>query len=289
MAIIGKRNQLRVVRESDHGVYLDGGEHGEILLPKRYVQPGNKLGSEIDAFIYRDSEDRMVATTEKPIAGVGEFAALRVVGGHVRIGAFLDWGLSKDLLLPNRELSHRPQIGDSLVVYIYVDKRSDRIVATTQFEGLLNLTPPNYKAAQKVSILVVSETPLGFKAIVEGAHWGLLYHAELGVPLKPGTKLEAYVRTVRPDGKIDLGLSIAGYGKVAPLTEKILEAVKANGGKLDMGDRSSPEVIQEKFGASKKAFKQALGALYKDLKIRITETGIELAPPPKVVARKREK
>lgn len=288
MAIIGKRNQLRVVRESDHGLYLDGGEHGEILLPKRYIQPGDKLGSEIDVFIYRDSEDRMVATTEKPIAGVGEFAALKVVGGHARIGAFLDWGLSKDLLLPNRELSHRPHIGDSLVVYIYVDKRSDRIVATTQFEGLLNLTPPNYKTAQKVSILVVSETPLGFKAIVEGAHWGLLYHAELGVPLKPGTKMDAYVRTVRPDGKIDLGVSIAGYGKVAPLTDKILEAVNANGGKLDMGDRSSPEEIQEKFGASKKAFKQALGALYRDLKIRITDTGIELAPPPKVVARRRK-
>lgn len=289
MAIIGKRNQLRAVRETDHGLYLDGGEqHGEILLPKRYVQPGDKLGSQIDVFIYRDSEDRLVATTETPIAGVGEFAALKVVGGHVRIGAFLDWGLSKDLLLPNRELSHRPAIGDSLVVYIYVDKRSDRIVATTKFEGLLNLTPAAYKPAQKVSILVVGETPLGFKAIVEGTHWGLLYHAELGTPLAVGVKMEAYVRTVRPDGKIDLGLSIAGYGKVAPLTDKILEAVKANGGKLDMGDRSSPAEIQEKFGASKKAFKQALGALYKNLLIRITETGIELAPPPKVVARRRQ-
>ena len=286
MAIIGKRNQLRVVRDSDHGVYLDGGEHGEILLPKRYVQPGDKPGDVLDVFSYRESEDRMVATTETPLARVGEFASLKVVGGHARIGAFLDWGLSKDLLLPNRELTHRPAIGDSIVVFVYVDKRSDRIVATTQFDGLLNLTPPKYEPKQRVSILVVAETPLGYKAIVEGAHWGLLYRTDLGVMLQVGTKMDAYVRVVRPDGKIDLSIELAHYQeRVAPLTEKILEALKANGGKLPLNDRSSPGEVFTRFGTSKKAFKQALGALYKSRRIAMTEDGIELLPEPKVAVK----
>lgn len=281
MAIIGKRNQLPVVRETDHGLYLDGGMHGEILLPRRYVQPGNKAGDVLDVFVYRDSEDRMVATTETPLVGVGEFAALKVVGGHARIGAFLDWGLSKDLLLPNRELSHRPMIGESIVVFVYVDKKSDRIVATTQFDGLLNLTPPKYEPKQRVSILVVGETPLGFKAIVEGAHWGLLYKSDMGVMLESGTKLDAYIRVVRPDGKIDLSLDLAHYKeRIAPLTDRILDALKASDGKLAMNDRSSPGEVFSKFGTSKKAFKQAVGALYKMRRIQMTEDGIELLPEP---------
>ena len=281
MAIIGKRNQLPVLRETDHGLYLDGGTHGEILLPKRYIQSGNKAGDVLDVFVYRDSEDRMVATTETPLVRVGEFAALKVVGGHARIGAFLDWGLSKDLLLPNRELSHRPMIGESIVVFVYVDKKSDRIVATTQFDGLLNLTPPKYEPKQRVSILVVGETPLGFKAVVEGAHWGLLYKSDMGVMLEGGTKMDAYVRLVRPDGKVDLSLDLAHYKeRIAPLTDRILEVLKANEGKLAMNDRSSPGEVFSKFGTSKKAFKQAVGALYKMRRIQMTEDGIELLPEP---------
>jgi len=226
MATIGKRNQLRVLRESEHGLYLDGGSYGEILLPKRYHRLGVSIGDVLDVFVYRDSEDRMVATTEKPFAGVGEFAALKVVGGHLRIGAFLDWGLSKDLLLPNRELSHRVGIGESVVVYIFVDKKSDRVVATTRFDGLLNLVPARYSPNQRVKVLVVEETPLGFKAVVEGAHWGLFYHSDLAAPLQTGSALDAFVRSVRPDGKVDLALSPAGYLKVAPLAEKILGTLK---------------------------------------------------------------
>jgi uncharacterized protein len=287
MAIIGKRNQLSVLRESDHGLYLDGGTYGEILLPKRYVVAGNKIGDSLDVFIYRDSEDRMVATTEKPIAGVSEFASLKVVGGHVRIGAFLDWGLSKDLLLPNRELSRRVGIGESVIVYIFVDKKSDRVVATTKFDGLLNLTPARYTPNQRVKALVVEETPLGFKAVVEGAHWGLLYHSDLAAPLEIGVSMETYIRSVRPDGKVDLSLAPAGYAKVAPLTEKILEAMKAAGGRIEIGDHSSPAEIQQRFGCSKKAFKQAIGALYKELRITIDSEGIAFRPAPKVVPRKR--
>lgn len=289
MALIGKRNQLPILRETEHGLYLDGGEkHGEILLPKRYILPGNAPGQILDVFVYRDSEDRLVATTEVPLVTVGQFAALKVVAGNNRIGAFLDWGLSKDLLLPNRELSRRVGIGESIVVYVHVDAKSDRIVATTKFEGLLGLTPANYQPRQKVSILIVGETPLGFKAIVEGAHWGLLYRTDLGFHLNEGTKMDAYVRVVRPDGKIDLGLELPGYKRVILLTDKIIEVLTASGGKLLMGDHSSPAEIQEKFGTSKKAFKQALGALYKNLRIRMTDEGIELMPPPKVVPRRRQ-
>ena len=287
MANIGKRNLLRVMRESDHGLYLDGGSYGEILLPKRYVVAGNAIGNFIDVFIYRDSEDRMVATTEKPLAEVGEFASLNGIGGHVRIGAFLDWGLSKDLLLPNRELSHRVGIGESVVVYIFIDKKSDRVVATTRFDGLLNLVPARYSPNQRVRVFVVEETPLGFKAVVEGAHWGLFFHSDLAAPLQVGAAMEAFVRSVRPDGKVDLALLPAGYGKVAPLAEKILEALKSAGGRLEIGDHSSPATIQARFGCSKKAFKQAVGALFKELRIAIDENGIELRPEPKVVRRSR--
>jgi uncharacterized protein len=277
MAIIGKRNTLRALRETEHGLYLDGGTDGEILLPKRYLHSGDKVGSELDVFIYRDSEDRLVATTEKPLAMVGDFAALKVVGGHRGIGAFLDWGLSKDLLLPNRELSGMVGIGDSVVVYVHIDPKSNRIVATTKLDGLLNLTPPVYNPGQKVRIIVVGETPLGFKAIVDGSHWGLLYRSEIGTHLMAGTTMDAFVRTVRQDGKIDIGITPAGYGKVTPLTDKILESLAANGGTLPMGDHSSPGEVQAKFGTSKKAFKQAIGALYKKQKIRIVDGGIELA------------
>ncbi|MEK0450169.1 MAG: hypothetical protein RL088_2437 [Verrucomicrobiota bacterium] len=286
MATIGKRNLLRVMRQSEHGLYLDGGSYGEILLPKRYVLPGNTVDSLIDVFIYRDSEDRMVATTEKPYVEVGELASLKVVGGHVRIGAFLDWGLSKDLLLPNRELSRRVGIGESVVVYVFVDKKSDRVVATTRFEGLLNLVPARYSPNQRVGVFVIEETPLGFKAVVEGAHWGLFYHSDLAAPLQIGAKMDAFVRGVRPDGKVDLSLLPAGYGKVAPLAEKILEALKSSGGRLDIGDHSSPAAIQERFGCSKKAFKQAIGALFKELRIAIDDKGIALRPEPKVVRRR---
>ena len=290
MAVIGKRNQLRALRETDHGLYLDGETHGEILLPKRYVTEGTKIGDMLDVFIYRDSEDRMVATTEKPFVMVGEFASLKVVGGHRGIGAFLDRGLSKDLLLPNRELTNMVSVGESVVVFVHIDKKSDRIVATTKLDGLLNLTPATYKPGQRVKIIVAGETPLGFKAIVEGAHWGLLYRSELGTHLEAGTTMDAYIRTVREDGKIDLGITPSGYGKVTLLTDKILEILAANGGKLAMGDHSSPGEIQQKFGTSKKAFKQALGALYKKQRIQIVEGGIELlveSAAPRVIRRTR--
>jgi predicted RNA-binding protein (virulence factor B family) len=276
MAKIGRRNILWVTRIATPGVYLDGGERGEILLPGRYVPAGTLVGESFDVFVHRDSEDRLVATTETPRALVGEFASLRVVSTNPRIGAFLDWGLSKDLLLPIREQRRPVSPGEWVVAYIFVDLKTDRIVATTRLNRHLNVTPAAYAEGQAVDLLVTGETTLGYNAIICGAHLGLLYRNELPGPLGVGQKLDGYIRAVRPDGKIDLSINPAGYGRVAPLKEQVLEALASAGGRLPYGDASSPAQIRGAFGVSKKAFKQALGALYRERRIVIEDMGIRL-------------
>ena len=282
MASIGERNALRVVREAPPGLYLDGEELGEILLPGRYIPKGAVPGDYLEAFIYRDSEDRLVATTEIPRACVGEFAVMKVVSVNPQIGAFLDWGLSKDLLLPIREQIRRVAVGDPVAAYVFLDPKSGRIAATARLDDYLDRVPPPYAAGQRVRLLIADETPLGFKAIVESAHWGLLYKTDLGSPLSIGQEIEGYVRAIRPDAKIDLSLDPAGYARIAPLTEQILAALKASGGRLEFGDHSAPEEIRAKFGVSKKAFKQAVGALYRQRSIRIAENGIEWVDPASI-------
>lgn len=276
MAKIGRRNILWVTRIATPGVYLDGGARGEILLPGRYVPAGTLVGESFDVFVHRDSEDRLVATTETPRALVGEFAALRVVSANPRIGAFLDWGLSKDLLLPIREQRRLVSPGEWVVAYIFVDLKTDRIVATTRLNRHLNVTPAAYAEGQAVDLLVTGETTLGYNAIVCGAHVGLLYRNELPGPISVGQKLDGYIRAIRPDGKIDLSINPAGYGRVAPLKEQVLEALASAGGRLPYGDGSSPAQIRSAFGVSKKAFKQALGALYRERRIVIEDRGIRL-------------
>lgn len=276
VAKIGRRNILSVARIATPGVYLDGGESGEILMPGRYVPKGTIVGESFQVFVHRDSEDRLVATTETPRAVVGEFASLRVISANPRIGAFLDWGLSKDLLLPIREQSRRVEPGEWVVAYIFVDVKTDRIVATTRLNRHLNVTPPTYIEGQPVDLLVTGRTTLGYNAIVCSAHNGLLYHNELPGPLEVGQRLDAYVRAVRPDGKIDLTINPSGYTRVAPLKEQVLEALASRGGKLPLGDRSPPGEIRDAFGVSKKAFKQAIGSLYRERRIVIEENGIRL-------------
>lgn len=279
MALIGKRNLLPVVRSAPPGYYLDGGEHGEILLPGRYIPKGVIPGGIMDVFVYRDSEDRLVATTEIPHASVGEFALLRVVSVNPRIGVFLDWGLEKDLLLPIREQTKPLQSGDWLVVRVVLDEKTDRIIASSRLNRYLNLTPPTYAEGQAVNLLVIEATPLGFNVIVENAHRGLLYHSDLANPLTIGQPLEGFVRLVRPDGKIDVALDRSGYRRIGTVTEQILEALKESGGRLPYHDNSSPEDIRAVFGVSKKAFKQAIGALYRDRRIEIAKDGIKLVTP----------
>ena len=266
MASIGKRNSLAIIRASQPGLYLDGGELGEILLPGRYIPAGLAPKQKLDVFVYRDSEDRLVATTEKPHAMVGEFGYMQVKSVNPQIGAFLDWGLSKDLLVPFREQEIPLRVGDWVVVYVALDAQTNRILAST----------PAYRDGQPVSILVTAKTPLGYNAIVDNAHFGLLYKDQLATALKIGARMKGFVRTVRPNGKIDLSLDASGYKRVAPLTDLIVTALKMSGGRLPFDDNSSPVAIRQNFNVSKKAFKQALGKLYKTRRIAFTKPGIEL-------------
>lgn len=276
MASIGLQNSLRVVRAAVPGLYLDGGTLGEILLPGRYAPKGAAAGTQLDVFIYRDSEDRLVATTEKPLATVGQFAFLKVVSSNRQMGAFLDWGLSKDLLLPIREQARPVTVGERVVAAVFLDEHTGRIVASTRLNRHLGTTAPDYAKGDAVSLIIADKTPLGFKAIVANAHWGLLYASELSTALRIGEGHTGYVRAVRPDGKIDLGLDPAGYKRVAPLTDLIVAELEARGGRIELDDQSTPDAIRDTFQTSKKAFKQATGALYRARRIRFTEPGIEL-------------
>lgn len=280
MTQIGKRNSLKVLYSTPHGVYLDAGDLGEILLPNRYIPHGTDIDQSLDVFIYRDSEDRLVATTERPFAMVGEFVTLEVVSVNRNIGAFLNWGLAKDLLLPFREQGEqRVMPGEKVVVYVMLDDKTDRIIATMRLNRHLSKERPPFKLKQEVRLLIAARTPLGYNAIIEGTHVGLLYHTNVGAPLQIGQQVKGYVMMIHPGGKIDLSLDASGYQRVASLTDKILDALKQNGGRLPFDDDSQPEQIRAAFEASKKAFKQAVGALYRQRRIEFTNPGIALVNP----------
>ena len=279
MAELGKRNTLTVLRESASGLHLDGGEDGEILLPGREIPRGTRPDDRLDVFVHRDSEDRLIATTATPLAMAGEFAALEVVDYRPNTGAFLNWGLGKDLLLPIREQTGHVTVGDHVLVHIFVDQRSERITASMRLDRFLDKTPPFYDNGQAVSLTIANETPLGWNAIINHQHWGLLYHTDLAFPLYPGRKAEGYVRTVREDGKIDLSLDPVGYQRVKPLAAEILAILESGGGYSPYDDSSTPEEIRDVFQTSKKAFKQALGALFRQRRIRFENPGIRLTPP----------
>src|SRR5688572_26489383 len=204
MAQIGKRNLLTIVRSSAPGLYLDGGTHGEILLPGKFIPTGAIVGGKVEVFVYRDSEDRLVATTQKPLAQVGEFACLQVAGVNPRIGVFLNWGLEKDLLLPIREMNGPLNPGDWEVVMVVLDTQTDRLIASARFNRRLDLTPPHYHEGESVNLIVASKSPLGYNLVVNNAHRGLIYHTDLAGPLKVGQKVAGYIRSIRPDGKLDL-------------------------------------------------------------------------------------
>jgi predicted RNA-binding protein (virulence factor B family) len=229
----------------------------------------------LEVFVYRDSEDRTIATTEKPFAQAGEFASLEVVGVHRQVGVFLNWGLPKDLLLPYRELTEKVEVGQKVAVYVILDERSDRIIATTRLNRHLSRQPAPYKKGQEVGLLVTNRTPLGYNVLVEKTHIALLHAAVGAASLQAGQEVRGFISAVHPDGKLDVSLDASGYQRVAPLTERILEALKASGGSLPFDDDSPADRVRENFGSSKTAFKQALGALFRQRKIRFTRPGIE--------------
>jgi hypothetical protein len=277
MLKIGKINKLRVVKEVDFGMYLDGGEDfGEILLPARYITPACKVDEEVDVFIYLDSEDRIIATTDFPYAMVDDIALLEVVA-TTKIGAFVDWGLMKDLLIPFKEQHKELQVGDKVVVKIYVDDLTERIVASSKLNQFLDNTPPNFNFNEEVDLFVHSKTDLGYKVIVNDIFWGLVYENEVFKPLNRGQKLKGYIKLIREDDKIDISLQKQGYNaSIDKNMQIVLDKLNQNNGELEVGDKSSPDVINHVFGMSKKSFKKAIGSLYKQKIISIESDGIKL-------------
>jgi hypothetical protein len=276
MALLGKVNRLLIVRDSDHGMYLDGGPLGEILLPTREVPADLEQGEELDVFVSRDSEDRIVATVTRPFAQVGEFAGLRVTATHERIGAFLDWGMAKELLLPWAEQPHRVAVGDIALVYIVIDPRSNRIIATGRTQRFLKKSRPKYAPGEAVTLLIQDRSPLGYNAIVDQQYRGLLLARELPRPIAIGETHPGFIQDVRPDGQLTLSLQASGYQRVGGLSEQILAALQETGGRLPLGDQSSPDEIRAVLGTSKKAFKQALGSLYRQRLIEIEPQSVRL-------------
>jgi len=275
MVKIGDYNTLRVVKEVDFGIYLDGGEDGEILMPTKYIPEGTKPDDEIDVFIYSDSEDRLIATTETPLAKVNEFAFLKVKAVN-KFGAFLDWGILKDLLVPFREQKSDMIEGYSYIVYIYLDEKTNRLAASAKINKFLNSEMPTYEINDKVSILIESKTDIGFKAIIENEYAGLLYENEVFKNIKRGDRLKAYIKKIRDDGKIDLVLQKSGYEQIDGISELILQTLTENNGFIAVNDKSSPEMIKSLFNISKKSFKKAIGSLYKQRLIDFKDDGIAL-------------
>ncbi|AHF69041.1 MULTISPECIES: CvfB family protein [Pseudomonas] len=277
MALIGRYNSLQVVKHTNFGLYLDGGPDGEILLPNRYIPKDIPCEDEdwLNVFVYLDSEDKLLATTEKPKVQVGEFASLKVVEVN-SIGVFLDWGLPKDLLLPYSEEKRTLQAGDYCVVHVYLDKKTRRITATARLDRYLDKTPAHYSAGQEVDLLVAEATDMGFKAIINNKHWGLIHKNEVFKFLRPGKQEKGFIKEVRSDGNISLSLQPVGAEAADSLNAKILAKLRENNGVLPVSDKSDPQVISGLFGVSKGNFKKAIGALYKQGQIVIHPDRIEL-------------
>lgn len=275
MAQIGKFNHLSVIKKKDFGVYLDAADLGEILLPKRFCSDYVEIGDKIRVFIYLDTDDHLIATTEKPYAIVGEFAMLKVSAVN-DTGAFMDWGLPKDLLLPYSEQKQRPVVvGKRYLVHLYLDN-TNRLVCSSKIDKFLDNSPPKYQTGEEVSLIIANRTDLGQKAIVNGQHWGMLFKSDLLKTIYPGQKMTGYIKEVRPDGKINLSMQKPGYAKVVDTAGQIMAMLRDQDGFITVNDKSSPEAIFQLFGISKKAFKMAVGALLKQGKITIEPGGLRL-------------
>lgn len=295
---LGKINTMTVVKSVDFGMYLDGGDEGEILLPTRYVPEGCKPGDVLDVFVYLDQDERPIATTLTPKAMVGEFAYLEVAWVN-KFGAFLDWGLMKDLFCPFREQKQRMVKGRSYIVHVHLDEESFRIVASAKVEHYLSSLrvmeegtayevdesgapllvddqPITLKVGDKVDALIWQKTDLGFKAIINNRYAALLYDSQVFRDLHTGDRVEAYISKIRPDGKIDIALQQAGRQHTEDFAEYLLRYLQYRGGRCRLGDKSSAEEIREQFQVSKKTYKRAIGDLYKRRLIIITDDGIEL-------------
>lgn len=272
---LGDWNRMKILKRVDFGLYLDAGNEGRILLPNRYVTPDMKRGGEIDVFLYLDQEERPVATTETPLAKVGDFACLECVWVN-EYGAFLDWGLMKNIFCPFHEQKKRMEIGHRYIVYIYIDDESYRIVASAKVDKFFSHEMPQYEKGEKVSGLIRQKTDVGFKVIVDNMYHGMVYDNEIYRPLTTGDRVECYVKEVRVDKKIDLSLQPIGHQHTEEFAEELLSYLHTHDGICPLGDKSEAEDIKKVFGVSKKAFKRAVGDLYKRRLITIEPLSIRL-------------
>jgi len=269
---IGRMNTLTVMREADFGLYLEGGELGGILLPKKEIPEGVSVGDNLDVFIYLDTDDFVVATTRKPVVQVGEIAYLKVSEVN-RIGAFLDWGMPKELLLPFAEQRGPLEVGQKVVVRVYLDN-SDRLAASTKLDKFLEKEPQGLRVGQAVNLFVCRRNDLGYSVVVDNAFWALLHEQDLFRTVRVGQTLPGYIKRILPEGKVDVMLDKPGYGKVDALSQRILDDLEERGGVSPLGDKSQPEDIYQAFGISKKAYKMAIGTLKKQGHIEILPEGI---------------
>jgi len=273
MADFGKINTLTVNRFAPPGAYLQFNDE-EVLMPNKYIAEGLAEGDEVEVFVYKDSEDRLVATTLKPLAQVGEFAALEVVD-TASFGAFLEWGLEKHLLVPKREMQEDMRVGQKYVVKVVLDHLTNRILGVAKLNAFI-FDNAEYERGAEVDGLVVSQTDLGYKILVDSKYWGLLYGNEVFKNIAQGDAIKCFVRKVREDGKLDLSVRNPGEETQQSDADQILELLNMNGGKMNVSDKSDPELIKETFGLSKKAFKKALGTLYKQKVILIEPESIKV-------------
>ncbi|RLV58909.1 GntR family transcriptional regulator [Parashewanella curva] len=275
MAQLGKHSTLEIVKIVDFGVYLDAKDFGQVLLPKKYQPKDCEVGDKVKVFLYLDSKDMLIATTQRPRAQVGEFAYLKAIATS-RVGAFLDWGLDKDLLLPFAEQKRPAEEGRSYLVYVHVNHADERIVASTKIDRYLDKTPAHYKSGEEVKLIVAGKTDLGYKAIINNEHWGLLHNSDVFQALKVGQKIKGFIKQVRRDGKIDLVLQQGNKQEMDKFSTTLLFKLKQADGFLPFHDKTDAAVIYESFGVSKKVFKKSLGGLFKQKLISIDTDGIRL-------------
>lgn len=271
---VGEYNDLEVVKELDFGIYFREGDV-EILMPTKWVPQGTKIGDTLNVFVFRDSDDRLIATTVKPFAIADTFAFLEAKQVN-EIGAFMDWGMDKDLLVPFREQAQRMDAGKSYVVFVYLDEETDRLVGSTKLSRFIIREDIDVEEGDIVELLIYSETDLGYNAIVNDLYTGLIYKNEIYEAIRVGDKMQGFVKRVREDEKIDLSLQKSGYELVDDVKWKILKLIKEEKGFLALNDNSTPEEIKSKLQISKKAFKKAIGALYRERLVKLTDKGVEL-------------
>ncbi len=274
MVEVGKYNTLKVVKEVNFGMYLDGGQD-EILLPKRYIPAGLKVDDEITVFVYHDNEQRLVATTAQPLGQVGDIVMMEVadITPH---GAFMKWGIMKDVFVPNSQMSVRMIPGNKYFVLLFIDEKTGRVTATEKIDRHLSNNDMTIAVNDTVDMVVFQKTDIGYKVIINNKHLGVLHFNEVFQDLATGDKVKGFVKNIRPDNKVDVSLGTKGYEKVGTEEERMIALLKASDGYLPYNDKSDPEAIYAFFGVSKKTFKMTTGALYKKRLISFTQTGIKL-------------